>query len=279
MIKKFVVAMTVLCAPLLEGQSFNNCCNMNLGGQDCCCAPWYGFVGAGYAWSFKTGIKNPDPNFWDFANEGYDAHLGDAPFFTIGVGKRFCGFLGFDVAYTYFQPFHYQKFQTSPMQSTIGFTGPLRTRFFDLDHQNVMFNLNLVPENCFSLNCSCIEISPLLGIGIGVGIHHVTNFHTVAATPLFETVSLGTTTSIGEHVRRTSFAWQGTAGVRLSPNQCSPFKFDIAYRYYDGGRFQCPSRILIATAAAGQGAGFQSGRPWKGRLRANEVLLQLNYIF
>jgi hypothetical protein len=280
MLKKMMLGLLAIGSTLSANQP---CCNTSSYPTDCCsdsqcCGNWYGVVGTGYAWSFNSGIKNPDPTFWDDANEGYNANLGNSPFFTLGFGSRFCGCFSLDLDYTYYQTFHYQKYQTSTVGQTPGFTGIARTRFFDLDHQNVMFNLSYAPCRQFSFGCSCIDFSPLLGIGIGCGVNRVSNFHTVGFSSISTIGAVGSTTSIGETVTNASFAWQGTAGFRIHPQPCSPLLIDIAYRYYDGGTFHGPRNIVLNTLS-GAGAFSANGKAWKGRLKANEIMLTLNYLF
>ena len=260
------LSMITFVAPAKAGP-FNACAQ-----SECCFANWYGFVGAGYAFSLKAGIKNPDPAFWDFAFEGYDRHLESAPFFFIGFGKKWCC-LDFDISYSYYRPFHYKKFQTG-VSATPGFTGPSRTRFFDLEHENILFTATFDPKWRYLCYRFCgLQVNPLLGIGIGAGIHHVNNFHTVGFSP---TALVGSTTSIGKRVTTTSFAWQALAALRFQFG-CSPLSLDIGYRYYDGGRFFGPGTV-VSNTPTGLGA-KQSGKPWRGTLRANEIYLDLMFNF
>jgi hypothetical protein len=175
-----------------------------------------------------------------------------------------------DVAYTYFQGFHYQKFQ-SGTSDTAGFTGKRRNRYFDLDHQNVMFNLSLYPEKHLYFSLAKLEISPYLGLGIGAGFFRVINFHTVAYSE-----GVGSTTSIGTKTNNTAFAWQGFAGMRFHP-QLSCMHIDLGYRYYDGGRFQGPDFVYCNTPDL---EGSPSpGTPWKGKLRTNQFTIAFNFWF
>lgn len=266
-----LIALALLS--VTQGNTFANT-YQGCSAPDCCDnGGWYGVVEAGYAWSFHTGIKNPDPSFWDNATEGYDARVGNAPYFTIGFGKQFCNLYCFDVNYSYYQTFHYQKFQ-SGISSTPGFTGARRTRFFDLDHQNVLFNFTLRPSDCFCFNFCSVNFTPFAGVGIGIGIHKVNNFHTVAFVSTQPPV--GSTTSIGNSRTHTDFAWQATAGLNIQPFSCySCLSLDIGYHYYDGGRFKGPSKIVTNTADTE--GGYNTGAPWRGRLKANEIFFALNW--
>lgn len=238
-----------------------------------CCENWYGVVGAGYAFSFEAGIDNPDPASWDFANQGYDDDLGGSPFFMIGFGRTFCC-LNFDVTYSYYQTFHYQKYQTGA-GATPGFSGNARTRYFDLDHQNVIFDLTLDPVwDCVNWRFCSLNLRPIIGVGIGLGVNRITNFHTVG----FDAVAnVGSTTTIGEPHTKTTFAWRALAALRIGLNSCLPLTLDIGYRYYDGGYFEGPSSFVVNTD--GVDGGILSAAPWEGNLKTNEVYLCLNYGF
>ena len=232
--------------------------------------PWYGLVQTGYAYSFDAAIANPDPKFWDVAKQGYNAHLGGSPFLAVGFGRSLLYYLRLDVAYTYFQGFHYQKFQTitqSPSESL----GSNQIRYFDLDHQNVMFNFSLYPEKYAKFSVAKLEISPYMGMGIGAGFFRMMNFHTVAYSG-----GVGSTTSIGTKKNTAAFAWQGFAGIRLQPEK-SCMNIDLGYRYYHGGKFIGPDFIYVNNKAL-EGRAI-SGAPWKGKLRANEWTFSFNFWF
>ncbi len=227
--------------------------------------PYYAFVGSGYAWSLKAGIHNPDPGYWDAAQEGYNSDLGDSPFFTIGLGKQLWRILHLDLSYTYYQTFHYQKQQTGT-SSTPGFTGARRTRYFDLDNQNVLFSASLYP---WQIKTGCGAFTPYAGGGVGVGINRVSNFHTVAYD---SSADVGSTTSIGGPVTKGVFAWRVLAGIRFAP-KIEHFSFDLGYRYYNGGKFTGPSKIQNYTG----GGATTYGKPWKGYIKSNEIYFTVNF--
>lgn len=233
-------------------------------------SPWYGLIQTGYAYSFDAGISNPDPLFWDAAAQGYNANLGGSPFLGVGFGRSILYYLRVEAAYTYFQGFHYQKFQ-SGSSGTAGFTGSKRNRYFDLDHQNVMFNFSLYPEKHCYFSLARLDVSPYIGLGLGAGFSRVMNFHTVAYSE-----GVGSTTSIGTKTNRTALAWQGFAGIRLHPSR-SCMNFDLGYRYYDGGRFQGPNFVYANTKDL-QG-NPTSGKAWRGKLRTNQFTIALNFWF
>lgn len=234
--------------------------------------PFYGIVGTGYAWTLDPGINNPNPNDWDAAIEGYDTTLGNAPFFMIGLGRQYFEMLHLDLSYTYYQPFHYEKFQTGT-SNTVGFTGSHRVRFFDLSHQNILFDVSVYP---WTWHAGCLGITPFAGAGVGVGFHQVTNFHTVGYTTAGAT-ELGSTTSIGTTGVRAVFAWQVSAGIRFKP-KLQHLSFDFGYHYYDGGSFYGPTNIVVNEAPSNGTVSF-SNTPWSGHLKANEFYFTLNLAY
>ncbi len=232
--------------------------------------PFYGIVGTGYAWTMDPGIDNPNPADWDPSLQGYDNSFGGSPFLMIGLGREYFDLLHIDLSYTYYQTFHYQKYQTG-VASTPGFTGSERMRFFDLDHQNILFDVSVYPWSLQVLN---VKVTPFAGAAIGVGFNQVTNFHTVGYD---SSAGVGSTTSIGTTGVRAVFAWQVSAGVRIKPD-LQHLSFDFGYHYYNGGSFTGPSNVMVN--ASPFNGGISSGNaPWTGTLKANEFYFTLNLAY
>lgn len=274
--KRYFIGM-VLTAFLLQGAAFSeeNSTECNPCDYDCTfdcktSKQWYGILGIGYAWSQKAGINNPDPAEWDASIQGYNANLGGAPFTKIGFGRKFLYYLRADATYTFFDTFHYFKFQTG-VSDTVGFTGDNRTRHFDLDNQNLLFNLSFYPEKHFHLTGLSLDISPYIGGGIGVSFYRVSNFYTVA-----ETDGVGSTTSIGDSVNNNAFAWQGLVGIRVHPVK-SCISFDAGYHYFYGGTFKGPTMIYSNDSTFLGAATYAPA--WKGKLKTHQLNLSFNYAF
>lgn len=229
--------------------------------------PFYGIIGTGYAWTLEPGIDRPSSD-WDPAKQGYDGSLGNSPFFMIGLGREFFELLHLDLSYTYYQPFHYEKFQSDP-GSTPGFTGSERTRFFDLEHQNILFNASVYPWSFYIGN---VGVTPFAGAGIGVGFSQVSNFHTVGFSD-----NVGSTTSIGKTGVHAVFAWQVSAGIRFKP-KLQHLSFDFGYHYYDGGTFTGPSNV-VSNDPPYNGTISYGNAPWEGTLKANEFYFTLNLAY
>lgn len=229
--------------------------------------PWFASIGTGYSWTDKSGIANPDPTFWDRANEGYNGDLTDGGFYTFALGKQVHQYIDLSVSYMNNENFNYQFFQTG-VSSTPGFTGANRTRFFTLNNKSVLANIILHNDNPFVAPFS-INVTPFVSGGIGAGYNKLTDFHTVG-TVVLPTAFVGSTTSIGYHTARTSFAWQGSAGINIQPAS-SHLSANFGYRYFDGGDFEGPSSVYTNSD------GWSYGTPWKGSLKANQVFVEFKY--
>ena len=230
---------------------------------------WYGVFGTGYAFSMKSNIDYPGGT-WDRAKEGYDSDVGGASFVSIGFGREFFDYFKFDTSYTFYLPFHYQKHQTA-FGNTVVYTAPKRNRFFDLDHQSVLFNLYLHPQKNFYLSLVDLEISPYFGGGIGVGFSRIYNFNLVAYAN-----QLGSIASLADKCTNSSLAWQACAGIRFHPVK-SWYNLDISYRYYEGGKFYSSRNVYLNTPPyKGQS---KDSTQWKGKLRTNQISLSFNMDF
>ncbi|ASQ47341.1 outer membrane protein [Legionella clemsonensis] len=233
--------------------------------------PWFASIGTGYSWTEKPGIVNPNPAFWDFSLQGYDADLGDRGFYTFEVGKQLQEYLDISISYINHENFDYQKFQTSPpgTSDTPGFSGSARTRYFELDNKAILVNGFIHPANALA-TLAAIEVTPFIGGGVGYAHNEVRNFYTVGRT-VIAGIPVGSTTTIGDPAGRNSFAWQLSAGVNLTPTG-SHLSIGTGYRYYDGGKFEGPSTVYTNSA------GFQTSTPWSGRLKANQVFVNFRYL-
>ncbi|ANH13782.1 TPA: outer membrane protein [Legionella pneumophila] len=232
--------------------------------------PWFASIGTGYSWTEKPGIVNPNPVFWDFSLQGYDSDLGDRGFYTFAVGKQIHRYIDISLSYLDHEVFNYQKFQTSlpGTSGTPGFTGSSRTRYFELDNKALLVNGYLHPAQAWTRLAS-IDLTPFIDGGIGYARNEVRNFYTVG-TATVAGVAIGSTSSIGEPVNKNSFAWQASAGLNFHPTG-SHLSIDAGYRYYDGGQFNGPSVVYTNSD------GFQTGTPWSGRLKANQIFVDFKY--
>jgi opacity protein-like surface antigen len=233
--------------------------------------PWFVAVGGGYAWSNESGVSNPDPDFWDSSTQGYNANLGNSPFWSLGIGKQVWDYINFDISYTDYDTFHYQKYQTASDATTPGFLRA-RTRYFDLNNQSLLVNVTLHPRSHqLSFNCDQFSIFPFISAGIGAGFNRVNNFYTVGNVS-----GVGSTSSIGEEdVTHTAFAWQGSAGLTIMAVN-SYLAVDIGYRYYDGGDFNGPDTIMVNNSP--DTGNVISAPAWSGRLTTNQAFVNFRFL-
>jgi hypothetical protein len=228
---------------------------------------WFASIGTGYSWTEKPGIFNPDPTGWDPAVEGYDAKLGDRGFYTFAIGMKALEFIDIGFSYLNHELFNYQKFQTGEQTGQASFTGLARTRFFQLDNRAILVNGFLHPATSFT--SSGVNIKPFVSGGLGYARNQVRNFYTVGLATVAG-ASIGSTSTIGAEANKNSFAWQGSAGLTFSPIQ-SHLDVNIGYRYFNGGKFNGPSRIFT------NAQGFVNTKNWSGQLKAGQIFFELQY--
>ncbi|STX81358.1 Uncharacterised protein [Legionella busanensis] len=228
---------------------------------------WFAAIGTGFSWTEKPGIYNPDSTQWDPAIEGYDAHLGDRGFYTFAIGAKILEFMDIEISYLNHEVFNYQKFQTGEQSGQTAFTGNARTRFFQLDNRALLINSFLYPYQ--GLTSFKVNIKPFVSGGIGYAHNQVHNFYTVGTTTIANT-SIGSTSSIGSAINANSFAWQGSAGLTITPIQ-SHLGINVGYRYFNGGKFNTSSTIYTNSN------GIINTKNWSGYLKANQVFLEVLY--
>ena len=231
---------------------------------------WYGKFQVGYAYSYTSYLFNPDPAVWDTALEGYAASLGGAPYVLVGLGGNFLRYLDVDVSYTHYQNFHYQKHQTG-YSATPNFSGYLRNRFFSLSHQNVMLSATFSPKEQLYVSFLELETTFFAGMGIGCGFSRVFPFYTVGYNS-----GVGSVTSNGVKRESTSFAWQGSCGLRIHPKK-SCCSLDIGYMFYDGGPFKVSEELSVNDVVL-QGD-LDQVRPLRGYLKTNQITISFQCLF
>lgn len=229
--------------------------------------PWFASIGTGYSWTNLPGIDNPDPAQWDYASQGYDAPIGNRGFYTFAIGKQVHNYVDVSLSYLAHENFNYQQFQ-SGTSSTPDFTGNQRTRYFTLNNRALLINGFLHPARSWAQFIN-FELMPYVGAGIGYANNKVDNFYTIGNTTV-SGVAIGSTDSIGDPNSKNSFAWQGTIALSIRPQQ-SHFSLNTGYRYFDGGSFDGATSIYT------NANGYVNADPWTGRVKANQVFVELQY--
>ncbi len=223
----------------------------------------------GYAWSLSSTIEPaaflPDGEGWFHAKQGFEGHLGEEPFFTIGVGRRWMSWFDAEMAYTFYQTFHYQRYFT-PLPPFEG----QRTQFFDLDAQNLIFSLLFDPSQHICASFWGLRFIPVFGGGIGLGLNRIHHFIETAYAFVGES---GSQILIGELTTNVLFAWQAQFALRIRP-EYNHFSFDLGYRYNGNGRFSGPTEFMANNVF------FKGSQaripPWKGRLQTHSIYLSFN---
>ncbi len=234
----------------------------------------------GYGVTQKTGITNPDANYWDAATEtdGYNADLGHTSFVQLGVDKILKHDCKFGCTYqvglemNIMQDMHYNKYQQGAVVGGSG-TGANRMRFFDVSHMSMLAHGKITAKE-FSNRLGCV--APVIDLGLGFGVNQVSGFKTVGYE---SSNSVGTTTSLGEKAR-TSIGLAGAlgVGVQFKPADVKHTSFHLGYRYYWGGGFQTPERIMINTASY-EGKLDTVSKAWKGTIAMHQFVFGLELEF
>lgn len=223
-----------------------------------------GIIQTGYAWSMDVVLTNPDPSIWGTSEQGFDAKVGSSQFVTLGVWSQMTEVIQTDITFTFFLPFHYQKFQTDTA------TQDTSVRFFDLTHQNIMLTVRFLPGQSYALSLQDYIFSVFGEGGVGASSFTVTNFHTVAFD---RELGVTSTTDIANRTLSPSLAAQVGTGVRIQ-HASSRLTLDIIGRLYKGGTFTTNATTVQNTADSG---GSQiTTTPWQGQFQATQILVSLN---
>lgn len=235
------------------------------------CDIWYYLrAEAGASFSMDSHIC-ANPIIWDPAVEGYNATLGTAPMVGLEGGVNFHEWLSLGTRVNFRSKFKYCKKQTSINASEPGFIGD-KTRFFNLDNTSFMINLAFNrTEKSFGWEFCNFSINPFAVIGIGWGRTTLYNFHSQRA----ETVTVGNFTtnrvaSIMSPNANNNFVWDGQLGLNFV--FCKDLSVSIGYRYFDGGHFKSNNYLIDVTPDFDSPININA---WLGKLRANELVIQL----
>jgi len=189
------------------------------------------------------------------------------------------------VSYEFYTPLYYAKHETNAAISTgvaVGaateYLGPNYERSFTLNNQSALFNLEFgLPRN-WAWEVGSMSITPIIGAGVGLGVNTVSNFQAVGWSAATGSSNLQLTT-ISRPKTHVSFAWQVNAGFNFRPVD-SDLSFSLAYRFYDGGHFETQSNFMLNDSVSAIDFGKEVAlTAWTGRLRANEVVMCLDFQF
>ncbi|MCL4361440.1 porin family protein [Candidatus Dependentiae bacterium] len=212
-----------------------------------------------------------DTIIWDPSPQGYNAELGTAPIAGLEGGINFHEWISLGASVNFRSKYKYCKFQTSTSTSTPGFIGD-KTRIFNLDNTSFMLNLTLNrTANSYGYEFDCFKLCPYVGFGIGWSRTTIYNFHSVRVQQITSgSFTTNQVSSIMSTFGQNHFAWDLEFGLNLTFHE--DLSLSIGYRYYDAGSFRS-NNFLIDTSAS-----FPTPiqiPAWKGKLRANELVIQL----
>jgi opacity protein-like surface antigen len=231
--------------------------------------PYFLELGLGYSFSMPANIK-VDTSYWDAAVQGYNSRLENAFIFGAGIGYHATKLLDISISAAYRGTYHYKKYQNKVPGSKTPYPGDTKTRYFDLDNANLMFNFLLHNLDKVSYRFhNGVIITPFIGGGIGIARNTVSNFYSVKEER--DPVSHNKLVSAIEPDKETySLAAQGVAGISFILTQRT--NLDLGYRIYYGGKFKSNDHLVDYESSEHVPA-------WKGRLLANEIFIQLNFSF
>lgn len=232
---------------------------------------WHTYAYSGYAWSKKAGIVNPAPLI--FANvapsDTDDSSLSNANFVGIALHHDLNKWQSLGLSYESYATFNYQKYHEngSPMQDNLG---SVFLRLFFMNHQSVMLESYLKMPKHWQVQLGGLKVTPLVGLGVGVGINNLFNFQALSYDADIEGTEIA---SIAKNNIEKSFAWRIETGLNFA-SLSSNVSFGLAYRYYDGGRFATSNFYLFNIAQ-----GFAILPPWTGKFKTNQIKMYINVNF
>lgn len=232
---------------------------------------------SGYAWAKNAEITNPDPaSFENVAeNDTDDGKLSNVPFGGFAILRNLYDWLSLGFSFETYGLFAYQRSHLNSFSTatTKELVGKNYSRTFTLSHQSVMAESFLKLPKKWRVALGNMQIRPVLGGGIGVGITNLFDFQTCSFDPVHSDTQL---TTIGENNIKKSLAWRLETGINFQTIG-SDVSFGISYRYYHGGKFASGTRyqfndilnlgkVLVLPA-------------WTGVIKANELKMYISVDF
>jgi len=263
---------------------------------------WDTDVTLSYAFSMNSNFTNPSAAQFNVATAatGADADsnpdnakLGDAVGLGLCINYRCCSWFDVGISGDLYSPFEYAVSHTGGTLATargtagggevlggVYSTGTVAApyaRSFTLNNQSFMFNVYLHLPERLAFGVGHMNITPLIGGGVGVGLNKVSNFASTGwsnTTPASGVLQL--TTLAAPHLKA-SVAGQAVAGLDFAP-EGSDMSFGVAYRFYYGGKFSTGTSYQLNDTLNG-GAVVTTLDAWTGRLMTNQVAMFLNFEF
>lgn len=255
---------------------------------------WDTDVYLNYAFSMNSNFKNPNAAQFNTApavtsgsnnaNSNPDnAKLGDAVGLGIAVNYNCCSWFTLGISGELYTPFSYSKAYTGGTAATDAGTagaaenlGVNYSRSFTLNHQSFMFNAYLHLPERLAWGVGHMNITPLIGGGVGVGLNKVSNFVSTGWSTTTGGAGVLQLTTLAAPNLKASVAGQATAGLNFQP-EGSDMSFGVVYRFYYGGKFNTGKNYQLNDS-------YNYGKvvaldAWTGRLMTNQVAMFLNFEF
>ena len=252
---------------------------------------WDTDVYLNYAFSMNSNFKNPNAaQFNTVATDDTDnAKLGDAVGLGLAINYNCCSWFTLGISGELYTPFQYSKAHTGAALATShatageaevlggsGATSAPYSRSFTLNHQSFMFNVYLHLPERLAWGVGHMNVMPLIGGGVGVGLNKVSNFASVGWSNLTAGSGALQLTTLAAPNLKASVAGQATAGLNFQP-EGSDMSFGVAYRFYYGGKFNTGTKYQLNDTL--NGGAVVTLDAWTGRLMTNQVSMFLNFEF
>lgn len=253
-------------------------------------ARWDTDVTLSYAFSMSSNFTNPSTVQFNAAavatgadadSNPDNAKLGDAVGLGLCINYRCCSWFDVGISGDLYSPFQYSLAHTGATAATgtgagtHEVLGTTYERSFTLNNQSFMFNVYLHLPERLAFGVGHMNITPLIGGGVGVGLNKVSNFQSTGWSA--PTSGLLQLTTIATPHLKASVAGQAVAGLDFAP-EGSDMSFGVAYRFYYGGKFSTGTNYQL-NDALNVGAVVTTLDAWTGRLMTNQVAMFLNFEF
>lgn len=263
--KLYLSFFSLICLSAIAQDSFNENYKWNTRGY------------SGYAWTKKASVKNPDPTSFEKVAilDTDDGELSNVPFGGFAVLRNCYDWLSVGFSFESYGLFAYQRshINSQANASTIEIVGPNYSRSFTLSHQSAMAESFFKFSEKWRVLLGNMQIKPVLGGGVGVGITNLFGFQTCSFNPINDDTQI---TTIGANHIKKSLAWRVETGLNFQTIN-SEVSFGISYRYYYGGKFASGTRYQFNDLI---NVGKVLDLPaWTGSIKANEMKMYISVDF
>ena len=234
----------------------------------------------GYAWSDQCNLTTSDPNLFEqpATGETNNGPLGNVPFAGFVLRRHLYKFLELGFSYDIYGAFGYREYHINGIAPATRagvevLTSNNYARSFLLDHQSALANLYILLPKSWEISVRKLHIFPILSGAAGIGISKVKSFQTFsysATAPYSQITTLGGTNTTKK------LAWLVNIGINFQP-QRSAVSFGVAYRYYNGGKFESSSAFVL-NDSYNQGTVVELSS-WVGTLKTQQFKIYINAEF